>query len=110
MVNVRRSEQAIMTIPVACGMTARAIAALAATCLPLAGCTRVGAPSHVVLGAYFPSWLLFALLWAGLAVAVRVALALTSTATPWPWPLALCAAAGFLLALGSWLAIAGALP
>ena len=80
------------------------------TCLLLAGCSRSSAPSHVFFGAYFPSWLLFALLWATLAAAVRVALALTAGGAAWPWPLALCGAAGFLLALGLWLVMTGTLP
>ncbi|MFT4269104.1 MAG: hypothetical protein QM586_18115 [Xenophilus sp.] len=75
----------------------------------LAGCGMASAPSHVFFGAYFPSWLLFALLWALLAVGVRVAMVLAGGGD-WPWPLALCAAAGFLLALGAWLLAAGSPP
>lgn len=76
--------------------------------LLLTGCSR--APSHALFGAYFPSWLLFALLWLALAIAVRVVQVLTGAAADWPWPLALCTAAGFLLALGGWWLGTGALP
>lgn len=76
----------------------------------LAGCARASAPSHIFFGAYFPSWLLFALLWALLAVGVRLALVLSGGAPAWPWPLALCVAAGFLLALAGWWLLTGALP
>jgi len=79
-------------------------------CLLLAGCgASSSAPSHVFFGAYFPSWLLFALLWTLLAAAVRVAMVVAGGAG-WPWPLALCTAAGFLLALGLWLLATGGLP
>lgn len=78
--------------------------------LPLAGCASASAPSHVFFGAYFPSWLLFALLWGVLAVAVRLVMVLTHSGASWPWPLALCLAAGFLLALGGWRLAMGALP
>ncbi|WP_051236722.1 hypothetical protein [Ottowia thiooxydans] len=83
------------------------------TCLilsGLSGCGGPSAPSHVFFGAYFPSWLLFAVLWVLLAVAVRLLMVLTGSGTSWPWPLALCLASGFLLALASWFLIAGALP
>ena len=78
--------------------------------LPLAGCASASAPSHVFFGAYFPSWLLFSLLWGALAVAVRLVMVLTHSGASWPWPLALCLAAGFLLALGGWRLAMGALP
>lgn len=83
---------------------------LAALPCLLAGCGAASAPSHVLFGAYFPSWLLFALLWALLAAGVRVAMVLAGGGTHWPWPLALCTAAGFLLALGLWLLMTGGLP
>ncbi|CAH1669872.1 YtcA family lipoprotein [Chelatococcus asaccharovorans] len=43
-----------------------------AACLPLAGCTSVGAPSLPLFGAYFPAWLACAV--AGIlgAVVIRV--------------------------------------
>ncbi|WP_399679977.1 hypothetical protein [Xenophilus sp.] len=83
---------------------------LAALPCLLAGCGTAGAPSHVLFGAYFPSWLLFALLWALLAAGVRVTMVLAGGGTHWPWPLALCTAASFLLALGLWLLTTGGLP
>lgn len=76
--------------------------------LLLSGCSH--APSYALFGAYFPGWLLFALLWLALAMAVRVVLVLTGGGADWPWPLALCTAAGFLLALGGWWLATGALP
>ncbi|WP_225783313.1 DUF4407 domain-containing protein [Xenophilus sp. Marseille-Q4582] len=75
----------------------------------LAGCGG-GAPSYTLFGAYFPGWLLFALLWGALAIAVRVTLVLAGGGADWPWPLALCLSAGFLLALGLWWLGTGALP
>ncbi|MBH1964208.1 MAG: hypothetical protein I8H77_07730 [Comamonadaceae bacterium] len=85
-------------------------AACATFSLLLAGCGSSSAPSHVFFGAYFPSWLLFALLWGMLAVAVRVVMVLMGAGATWPWPLALCLAGGFLLALVLWFFAAGALP
>lgn len=79
-------------------------------CLLLSGCSTAGAPSHLFFGAYFPGWLIFALLWGLLAVGVRIAMVLAGAGAAWPWPLALCLSAGFLLALVLWLLTTGGLP
>ena len=79
-------------------------------CVPVAGCASASAPSHIFFGAYFPSWLLFALLWVVLAIVVRLVMVLTHSGSSWPWPLALCMGAGFLLALGFWVLATGATP
>ena len=76
----------------------------------LVGCNRLGAPSYGLFGAYFPGWLLFALLWLLLAVALRVAMVLAGAGATWPWPLALCLSAGGLLALAGWWLLMGTPP
>ncbi|WP_354446284.1 hypothetical protein [Ottowia thiooxydans] len=85
-------------------------AACATLSLALAGCSSSSAPSHIFLGAYFPSWLLFAMLWGMLAVVVRAIMVLMGAGPTWPWPLALCLSSGFLLALALWFFALGALP
>jgi uncharacterized membrane protein len=90
-------------------MAARVSAVGLLACLQ-AGCDASGAPSFVFFGAYFPGWLLFALLWALLAVAVRVLMIAAGAGAGWPWPLPLALATGGLLALALWWALTGGPP
>ena len=70
------------------------VAAVLAPALPLAGCASRGAPSYVLFGAYFPLWLVSAIVGViGAIVAHRVFVA-TGWAATVPYQLAVCTAIG----------------
>jgi hypothetical protein len=64
----------------------------------LAGCSSRSAPALVLFGAYFPSWLLFAILAILIAIAVRIAFGLAGLALSVPFPLFTYLAIGILVA------------
>ena len=71
--------------------------------LPLAGCASRGAPSYVLFGAYFPLWLVSAIVGViGAIVAHRVFVA-TGWAATVPYQLAVCTAISFVVAVIVWL-------
>ncbi|AXK62903.1 MULTISPECIES: hypothetical protein [Burkholderia] len=83
------------------------VAAALAPALPLAGCTSRGAPSYVLFGAYFPLWLVSAIVGiVGAIVAHRVFVA-TGWAATVPYQLAVCTAIGLVVAVIVWLAGTG---
>ncbi|WP_175774108.1 hypothetical protein [Burkholderia anthina] len=83
------------------------VAAALAPALPLAGCTSRGAPSYVLFGAYFPLWLVSALVGiVGAIVAHRVFVA-TGWAATVPYQLAVCTAIGLVVAVIVWLSGTG---
>ncbi len=67
-------------------------------CLP-----GVVAPSYVFFGAYFPAWMLFALIGILAAIIVRILLVKTGLAETLPYQLFLCVAAGTVVASVVWL-------
>lgn len=71
--------------------------------LALGGCAARVAPSFELFGAYFPAWMLCALLGIVAAVLVRVALVATGLANALPLPLFACASVGVCAALLAWL-------
>nr|WKF62090.1 hypothetical protein HUO10_006622 [Paraburkholderia busanensis] len=84
-------------------------AAAAALSLALQGCTLHGAPSFEIAGAYFPLWLLSAIVGlAGALIAHRVFLA-TGWAQVVPFQLSVCVAIGLTVAVLFWLAGTGQL-
>lgn len=79
------------------------VAAVLAPALPLAGCASRGAPSYVLFGAYFPLWLVSAIVGViGAIVAHRVFVA-TGWAATVPYQLAVCTAIGLVVAVIVWL-------
>jgi hypothetical protein len=88
---------------------ARHVPAIAAPGLCLQGCTLRGAPSYEIFGAYFPLWLLSALLgFVGALIAHRI-----FVSTGWvrivPFQLSVCVALGLTVAVLFWLAGTGQL-
>jgi hypothetical protein len=68
----------------------------------LTGCSVVGAPSYELFGAFFPAWMLCALVGVIGAATTRVVLT-TATFRDWiPFPLAVCTAVGVIMGLLVW--------
>ncbi|SMG00003.1 FIG00978812: hypothetical protein [Burkholderia singularis] len=77
--------------------------------VPLEGCATRGAPSFALFGAYFPLWLVSALIGvAGAIVAHRVFVS-TGWAQTVPFQLSVCTAIGFVIAVFVWLIGSGQL-
>jgi YtcA family len=64
------------------------------------GCS--GAPSVTIAGAYFPAWLLCALVAMVAAVLIRVLMVATGLSNYIPYQLAVCCSAGAIVALILW--------
>ncbi len=64
----------------------------------LGGCSARSAPAAVLFGAYFPDWLIFAILVVLFALATRIAFGIAGRAEAIPFPLFTCLAVGILLA------------
>jgi hypothetical protein len=81
----------------------RHLPAISALCLFMQGCTLHGAPSYEIFGAYFPLWLLSALLgFAGALIAHRIFVS-TGLAQVVPVQLFVCMAIGVMVAVLFWL-------
>ena len=78
----------------------RSFLLLTAGPLLLAGCS--GAPSVTIAGAYFPAWLLCALLAVAVAVATRGVMVATGLSNVIPFQLMVCVSFGVLVALVIW--------
>lgn len=76
--------------------------------LPLAGCGWGGAPTRVVVGAYFPAWMLCALVGVGAAIAARLVMVVLHLSDVLPHQLAVSLAVGVLVAAAFWLLWFGA--
>jgi hypothetical protein len=77
--------------------------AISAICLFLQGCTLHGAPSYEIFGAYFPLWLLSALIgFIGALIAHRIFVS-TGLAQVVPFQLFVCMAIGVMVAVLFWL-------
>ena len=61
-----------------------------------------GAPSLTIAGAYFPAWLLCAVIAVLVAVFIRVLMVATGLANFIPYQLAVCCSAGIIVALVLW--------
>lgn len=64
----------------------------------LGGCSTSAAPAVIAFGAYFPDWLVFAILAVVLAIATRIAFGIAGRAEALPYPLFTCLAVGVLVA------------
>lgn len=71
--------------------------------LTLGGCSRIGAPSFVLFGAFFPDWMFCALLGIVVAVVVRVVFVATGLAGILPYQLFVCLSVGLIFASLAWL-------
>jgi hypothetical protein len=71
--------------------------------IALGGCGAAGAPSFVIVGAYFPGWMFCALIGIGVAIAARIGFVLSGLATVLPYQLFVCAAIGLCGGLLAWL-------
>lgn len=61
-----------------------------------------GAPSITIAGAYFPAWLLCAIVAVAVAVIVRILMAATGLSNRIPYQLAVCLSVGAIVALILW--------
>lgn len=71
--------------------------------MPLAGCTTHGAPSYVLFGAYFPFWLVSAVLGIGGALAAHRVFVATGWVRMVPFQLSVCTAIGIFVRVLVWL-------
>jgi len=71
--------------------------------LGVSGCAVHGAPSFVLFGAYFPAWLLIAVIGILTAAAARAALLASGVAQTVAFPLLTCTAIGLTTAMLVWL-------
>jgi hypothetical protein len=78
--------------------------ALTIGCLALATSGCEGAPSRNILGSYFPSWMVCALLGIVVALVARAVLKATGILQEIPAPLAVLLALGCAVTFGLWLA------
>ncbi len=69
----------------------------------LGGCARLGAPSFVLFGSYFPGWMLCGCFGIVAAIVGRAALIATRLADFLPYQLFVCTAIGTIFAAGAWL-------
>ncbi len=70
---------------------------------PLSGCAANGAPSFILLGAYFPAWMLLAGIGIVVGLGTRVALLATGLAAVLPLQLFVCVSTGLTVACLAWL-------
>jgi hypothetical protein len=87
----------------------RCFTSIAAVTLSLQGCTLHGAPSYEIFGAYFPLWLLSAVVGlVGALIAHRLFVS-TGWARVVPLQLSVCVAIGLMVAVLFWLSGTGQL-
>src|SRR5262249_60537303 len=82
-------------------MLPRAVLLVVASCM-LTGCSLAAAPSFELFGAYFPAWMLCALIGIVGAISTRVALTTPGFGGMVPFHFAVCTAVGVILGLLSW--------
>jgi uncharacterized membrane protein len=63
----------------------------------IAGCSTSSAPAIILFGAYFPDWLVFAILTIVIAIVARIAFGLAGWAQSVPYPLFTYLAIGILV-------------
>jgi hypothetical protein len=69
----------------------------------LSGCSGRGAPSFVIVGSYFPGWMVCALIGIAAAIVARIGFLASGLASVLPYQLFVCAAIGLCGALAAWL-------
>jgi hypothetical protein len=82
----------------------RAVLLVVTSCI-LTGCSLGGAPSFELFGAFFPAWLLCALIGIVGAAGTRVVLTTPAFNEIIPFQLAVCTAAGVIAALLTWMVL-----
>lgn len=83
---------------------ARAAFLVFTSCL-LTGCSLAAAPSFELFGAYFPAWMLCALIGILVAAITRVVLTAPAVSEVIPFQFAVCTAVGVIAALLAWIAL-----
>ena len=83
------------------------VSILAFPLLSLCGCSQAGAPSFDIFGAFFPAWLLCAVLGIFIALGARVFFAARNLTSVLPFQLPLCTSLGAIFAMLIWLACFG---
>ena len=69
----------------------------------LGGCVAQGAPSFILFGAYFPAWMLCAMIGIVAALAARIAMVANGLSETLPFQLIVCTSFGLIAAISSWL-------
>ena len=72
------------------------------TLASLAGCAAREAPSFIMFGAYFPAWMLCAVIGIMGALAARIAMVATGLSETLPFQLFVCASVGLVVAVSAW--------
>jgi hypothetical protein len=80
---------------------------LALPLLSLCGCSEAGAPSLDIFGAFFPAWLLCAVLGIFVALGARIFFAARNLTDVLPFQLPVCTSLGAIFALLVWLIFFG---
>ena len=92
-------ELMMKTRPTACTYTL--LASLIS--ITLGGCADHGAPSFSLVGAYFPAWMICALIGVVATIGARVGFVISGLATVLPFQLFVCTSIGVCVALLAWL-------
>jgi flagellar motor component MotA len=71
--------------------------------ITLSGCADHGAPSFSLAGAYFPAWMVCALIGIVATIGARVGFVISGLATVLPYQLFVCTSIGVSVALLAWL-------
>ncbi len=71
------------------------------------GCSGEGAPSLTLFGAFFPAWMLCAVLGIAVAIAARICFIVWGLSRVLPFQLFVCASIGLVFALPVWLLLFG---
>jgi hypothetical protein len=87
-------------------MLPRAVLLVVMSCT-LTGCSLAAAPSFELFGAYFPAWMLCALIGLVGAASTRVILTAPAFNGVVPFQFSVCTAAGVIVALLTWMVFFG---
>ena len=85
-------------------MLPRAVLLLVPSCM-LTGCSLAAAPSFALFGAYFPAWMLCALIGILGAALTRMVLTTPTFNGAVPFQFAVCTAVGVIAGLLSWMVL-----
>jgi len=85
-------------------MLPRALLLVVTSCT-LTSCSLAAAPSFELFGAYFPAWMLCALIGILGAAGTRVVLTTPALSGVVPFPFTVCTAVGVIVGLLSWMAL-----
>ena len=83
------------------------VGAVALPLLSLCGCSETGAPSLDIFGAFFPAWLLCAVLGVFVAFGARIFFTARHLTDVLPFQLSVCTSLGAIFALLVWLTCFG---